>query len=97
MPEGFLRPEMEVLREETVIPARNLVQPAPNVFTHETVDDTPFYFGREADGGEANGYFKAGAGVVLLVRGEHGRCRVIDGQGVYAEVSADSLAERPRG
>jgi hypothetical protein len=96
MSEPFLRPAMDVLGEETLVPARNVVQPPPNVFTHQIVADTPFYFGREDDAQQPNGYFKKGTGVVLLVSQENGRCRVVDGQGIYAEVPADSLAERSR-
>jgi hypothetical protein len=95
MSERFLRPEMEVLRAEDLVPAQNRVQPPPNRFTHRVVADTPFYFDTEEGSKEPNGYFKAGAGVVLLVEEDHGRCRVVDGQGIYAEVRASSLVERP--
>lgn len=94
MAEGFVRPPIQVLGDESLVPAHNLVQPPPNTFTHQVVADTPFYFGTEDDSDAPNGYFKAGTGVVLLVHGDHGRCRVVDGQGIYAEVSAKSLAER---
>lgn len=96
MSEGFVRPAMEILGDESLVPAHSLVQPPPNEFTHKVVADTPFYFDTAEDSDAPNGYFKAGTGVVLLVRGDHGMCRVVDGQGIYAEVSAKSLVERPR-
>ena len=96
MPEDFLRPDMEILGDESIIPAHNLIEPPPNQFTHNVVADTPFYFGAETGGDVANGYFKAGTPVVLLVRDERGRCRVVDGQGIYAEISEESLTERRR-
>lgn len=95
MSERFVRPPLEILGDETIVPAHGLVQPPPNTFTHQVVADTPFYFGTAEDSDAPNGYFKAGTGVVLLVRGDQGRCRVVDGQGIYAEVSAKSLLERP--
>ena len=94
---GFLRPAARTLGEEALIPPENLVRPPPNRFTHEVVAETPFYFGHESDGGAPNGRFPAGTSVVLLVRGEHSRCRVVNDQGLYVEVDGDSLTELPRG
>lgn len=94
--EKFLRPDMEVLPEEALIPARNLISPAPNRFTHELVAETPFYYGREADSKAPDGRFEAGTKVVLLVRGTGERCRVVDGRGIYAEVSCENVVELPR-
>ncbi len=93
MADRFLRPPMEVLGDEALVPAPNLIQPPPNRFTHRIVAETPFWFGSEKDGDKPSGLFKAGTEVVLLLA-ERGRCRVVDGQGVYAEVPADSLVER---
>jgi hypothetical protein len=91
--EGFLRPETEVLGDEALIPAENLVRPPPNHFTHELVAETPFFY-RTASAAEGpDGRFEAGTKVVLLVRGAEGRCRVVDDRGVYAEIACESLVE----
>ena len=94
--EGFLRPTARMLGEEALIPPGNLVRPPPNQFTHEVVTETPFYFGHASDAAVPNGRFAAGTRVVLLVRDERGRCRVVDGQGLYAEVDGASLGALPR-
>jgi len=89
--EGFLRPELAVLTESSLIPAKNLIDPAPNQFTHELARNQPFFF----DGGwkdrEADGEFAQGDKVVLLVYHGGVFCRVVDGQGLYVKIEYDSL------
>ena len=95
MPEdrdGFLRPEIEVLGAEALVPPANLVRPAPNRFTHRLTEDTPYFYGRRREGAPADGRLAAGTPVVAMVDEDDGCCRVVDGQGLYVEVPAGCLA-----
>jgi hypothetical protein len=95
--EGYLRPESEVLGDDSLIPTENQIRPPPNQFTHRLVDAQPFYFGSEASSSSApDGEFEAGTNVVLLRHDGGTRCRVADGRGLYVEVSHRSLAELER-
>jgi hypothetical protein len=89
--EGFIRPRATVLDDKALIPARNVISPAPNQFTHELTRDEPYYFGEFESSKAADGSFPAGAQVVLLVYEGGPRCRVVDGRGLYVEVAYDSL------
>jgi hypothetical protein len=90
--EGFLRPRFEILGEESLVPDANLVRPAPDRFTHELVRPEPYSYG--ADEGPA-GQLPAGTRVVLMEDDGSGRCRVVDGRGLYVEVARDSLRKLP--
>jgi hypothetical protein len=86
----WLRPKITVVEEAALVPGANLIQPAPNRFTHELSRDEPFRFDRVEPSGEPDGVLAAGTPVVLLVEGPE-RCRVVDGTGLYVEVRCSSL------
>lgn len=90
----MLRPEPVVLGEEALVPDRNVVDPAPNRFTHELTEDEPYRFDRPEPSDEFDGVLAAGTPVVLLVDGPE-RCRVVDGRGLYVEVRCASMRELP--
>lgn len=73
------------------MPAANLIQPAPNRFTHRLSLDEPFRFDRSKPSDKPDGVLAAGTPVVLLVEGPD-RCRVVDGTGLYVEVRRSSLS-----
>jgi hypothetical protein len=86
----WLRPKITVVEEAALVPGTNLIQPAPNRFTHELSLDEPFRLDRSEPSDEPDGMLAAGTPVVLLVEGpEH--CRVVDGTGLYVEVRRSSL------
>jgi hypothetical protein len=90
----MLRPEAVVLGEEALVPARNIVRPPPNHFTHELVVDEPYWLDRPGPRAKRpDGTLLAGTPVVLLVE-EDDRCRVVDGRGLYVEIRRSSLRER---
>lgn len=88
---GFLRPDAEVLPESAMVPAKNIINPAPNQFTHEVTGAAPFYYDGAQQGRPPDGELPAGAKVVLLVHDGGPYCRVADGRGLYVEVGYDSL------
>jgi hypothetical protein len=91
---GVLRPDAVVLGEETLVPALNVVRPAPNSFTHVLLVDEPYWFdGRPRGDGDPDGVLRAGTPVTLLVSGPEA-CRVVDANGMYVEVRAASLRRR---
>jgi hypothetical protein len=87
----FLRPEAVVLGENAMVPDRNIISPAPNQFTHELTRPQSFYFDGAQQGTPANGEFRAGTKVVLLVYDGGNYCRVADERGLYVEIEYDSL------
>ena len=89
--EKFIRPKAEVLPEESVIPDKNLIHPPPNIFTHQLIRPQPFYFTSMMQNSPPDGEFSEGTKVVLLRHDGGNNCRVIDGQGLYAEIEFDSL------
>jgi hypothetical protein len=71
------------------VPAGNLIEPPPNQFSHELVDDEPYHYGTDlaapADGTLAQG-------TPVLVVAEDGRsANVIDEHGLYVRVRRDAL------
>jgi hypothetical protein len=89
-PGVVLRPQAEVLGDEALVPDGNVIEPPPNRFTHALTVDEPYRFDRPESSGEPDGILPAGTQVVLLVEGGK-RCRVVDGAGLYVEVSCASL------
>jgi hypothetical protein len=89
--EGFLRPEARVLEESALVPAANLISPAPNQFTHEVTSDQPYYYKSVEQGSPPDGFFPKGTKVVLLLYGGGSSCRVADGQGRYVDIEYASL------
>jgi hypothetical protein len=87
----MLRPEVQVLPDEALVPDTNVVRPPPNRFTHKLMVDEPYRFDRPKRAGESDGVLPAGTPVVVLVDGPD-RCRVVDGRGLYVEVRRASLS-----
>ena len=85
-----LRPDVQVLPDEALVPDANVIRPPPNRFTHKLLIDEPYCFERSARTGESDGALAAGTPVVVLIEGPD-RCRVVDGRGLYVEVSRASL------
>jgi hypothetical protein len=88
------RPEAEVLAASAVIPATNLIEPAPNQFTHELARPEPYYYTEYTEGEEdraPDGTFERGTPVVLLHYEGGGRCHVADGRGLYVVVARAAL------
>jgi Leishmanolysin len=90
------RPEAVVLGEESLVPDRNVVRPAPNRFTHELLVDEPYRLDRPEPSTDTDGVLPARTKVVLLVE-RRDRCRVVDGRGLYVEVRRSSLRRLPDG
>jgi hypothetical protein len=93
-PGVILRPDVSVLADEALVPEGNVVRPAPNRFTHELLADEPYRFDRPEPADAPDGVFPAGTRVVVLVE-EADSCRVVDGSGLYVEVSRTSLRKLP--
>ena len=92
MDEGFIRPEAKVLPRESLVPAESLIQPPPNRFTHETVARTPFSYAGSRKSSGQDGELSAGTKVVLLRADPDGdRASVVDANGLYVDVPANSL------
>ncbi len=90
---GVIRPAAAVLAEEAMVPAQNLISPAPNQFTHELTRRAPYYFTGARQAKTSDGHFAAGAKVTLLVHDGGDFCRVVDGQGLYVEIAYNALKE----
>lgn len=88
---GFTRPKAEVLEDKALVPEKNIILPAPNQFTHETIDVVPFFYQDAQKNKNPDGQFPPGTPVVLLVHDKGDYCRVADGQGLYVEVKYKSL------
>jgi len=89
--ERVLRPQARVLPDKSLVPDGNLISPPPNRFTHKVISRVPFYFDSALNATTPDGYFDPGAKVTLLVDAGGGRCRVVDGQGVYVEIDFSTL------
>lgn len=87
----YIRPEAELLGDESLIPDKNEIFPPPNQFTHELKDSQSFYYVDAAQSAMADGEFSKGTKVVLLRYDGGNYCRVADERGIYAEIEFDSL------
>jgi hypothetical protein len=87
----MLRPQASVLSDGSLVPEGNVIRPPPNRFTHRLSVDEPYHFDDPRHGAEPAGMLPAGTPVALLVEGPE-RCRVVDGRGLYVEVSRASLS-----
>jgi hypothetical protein len=85
------RPKAMVLPPSAVIPAKNLIVPPPNQFTHEVAQAAPYYYDEPGQEHPPDGKFAQGTPVVLLACEESGLCRVADGRGLYVVIPSDSL------
>ncbi len=89
-----LRPAYVELGPETLVPATNLVRPAPHRPTHELTADEPYRLDRPGRDGGPDGVLPAGTRVVVLRVGED-RCRVVTASGLAVDVRRTSLRELP--
>ncbi len=87
----MLRPQASVLSDGSLVPEGNVIRPPPNRFTHRLSEDEPYHFDDPRQDAEPAGMLPAGTPVALLVDGPD-RCRVVDGRGLYVEVSRASLS-----
>ena len=85
------RPKAEVLAASAVIPPINLIEPAPNQFTHEITRPEPYYYTEGEKERTPDGTFERGTPVVLLHDEGSGRCHVADGRGLYVVVARAAL------
>lgn len=90
-PKGFIRPKVDILEDKALIPEKNIIMPPPNLFTHETINNTPFFYSNWQNGKNPDGQFQSGTQVVLLVYNDDDYCRVVDNQGLYVEVEYRNL------
>jgi hypothetical protein len=89
--EGFIRPDIVILGDESAIPDKSLIVPPPNQFTHEVTRAAPFFFTRPYPDSPPAGELAPGTQVILLVYEGGSHCRVADGRGLYVEIEYDSL------
>ena len=86
----MLRPDFVVVPDDSLVPEANTIRPAPNRFTHELVDDEPYYFDRTAETDHPDGILPAGTPLAVLI--EHDDfCRVADASGLYVDVHRSNL------
>ena len=85
------RPKMTVLPESALVPARNLVHPPPDQFTHEARREQPYYDDLPREGSPPDGTFPAGTKLVLLAHDGGSMCQVVDGRGLRALTSFNGL------
>jgi hypothetical protein len=93
---GFTRPRAAVLSEKAVVPARNVISPAPNRFTHVVARTVPYYYDKRSAKKAPDGELPSGTRVVLLHQGSRD-CRVVDGRGLYVLIACDHLESLPDG
>jgi hypothetical protein len=87
----FIRPEANVLSDESLIPNENLINPPPNQFTHELKSTQSFYYEAAQQSASPDGELPENTKVVLLRYDGGSYCRVVDEQGLYVEIKFDSL------
>ena len=87
MTEGFERPEASLLPEDSLVPAKNRVEPPANVFSHVAVGSTPFYYDVASS---AVGHFPSGTKLLVVNEGPD-QCTVIDKSGLYVVVNRNDL------
>jgi hypothetical protein len=85
----ILRPETKVLSDAALVPAQNLVKPAPTQFTHEVQRRQPYYYSDDRE--RPDGEFAVGVRVVLMSHDGGKYCRVVDEQGLYVSTEYQGL------
>ncbi len=88
-PGRVLRPKVEVLSDDALVPARNRIQPPPNQFTHELTQSQPDHY--DEPRGAAAGTYAVGMRVVLMVYEGDPFCRVADAHGLYVQTAYEGL------
>ena len=87
----MIRPKAIVLPDSAQLPARNIIQPPPNQFTHEVVADQAYYYIGPDQAAPPEGKFTVGTKVVLLRHEGGPECWVADGRGLYVATAFDGL------
>lgn len=87
------RPAAQVLSSRSLVPARNLIDPAPNRFSHALARAQPFFWSPpgSGEGDEPAGTFAAGHRVLLIRDEPEGYARVADADGLYVLTALDGL------
>jgi hypothetical protein len=88
---GFQRPKATVLPKVALVPAANLVQPAPHHFTHQVQAAQPYFYLAPHGHKTADGLFEAGTCVVLRDATSDTWCQVVDGRGLCVVTARDGL------
>ena len=91
-----LRPGYVVLGPDSLVPATNLVRPAPQRPTHELVVDAPYRLVRPGADHAPDGVLPAGT-QVAVVREVDDSSRVVTASGLAVDVRRASLRELPSG
>jgi hypothetical protein len=89
--ENMKRPRMIVLPESAQVPDQNMLQPPPNQFTHEVMEEQPYYYIGPHQASPPEGKFSAGTKVVLLAHDGGSVCHVADGRGLYVATAFGGL------
>lgn len=87
----MLRPKKTVLESTALVPGHNLLNPAPNVFTHVLAVDAPFYYAVPKPDEKPCGTLHKGARVLLVRDHGEGWSAIADQQGLYVVVKTSSL------
>jgi hypothetical protein len=88
---GFQRPKSTVLPDAALVPAANLVQPAPTHFTHQVRAGQPFFYSAPKSKTPADGQFAPGTCVVLHDPTDGIWCHVVDGRGLCVFTAREGL------
>lgn len=85
------RPKAEVLATSAIIPAANVIEPAPNQFTHVVARSEPYYYTESEQDRAPDGTLESGTQVVLLHYEGGPHCHVADSRGLYVVVARAAL------
>lgn len=83
---GMRRPKVTVLSDAALVPSHDLIQPAPNQFTHRLKHDQPFHYVGRGNSGKPDGILIAGTLVVLLFHDGGPQCHIVDGRGLHLSI-----------
>ena len=92
-PPRMLRPKAVVLADTALVPAKNMIVPPPNQFTHELKEKQAFYFDEGQLPEQPDAEWEAGTQVILLRYDGGDYCRVADAQGLYVETAYTGLRQ----
>jgi hypothetical protein len=87
----MLRPKASVLPDSAVVPDRNLIEPPPNILTHELKMEQPYYYSKPDRDARPEGMLSKGARVVLLFHDGGSSCHVVDSRGLYVVTDFEGL------
>lgn len=80
-----------MLPASAAVPPANLLQPAPNQFTHALEAEQPFFYRADHHRSKPDGTLAAGASVVLMRRDGPDLCHVVDARGLYVVTAFSGL------